>query len=148
MAVPNFGDIGADAPFGYTEMFFFLNPGDTTINNNSYLDIECASFSMPFTGDIVLDCAVYGYINSASYQYWEMWATDQSNPDPTTAPRSWWNAASATNSYPIMTLPVKAYWANVSSGTSVVLSIRFRNGDGGYQSIYRTCFGSYRCYRN
>jgi hypothetical protein len=147
VAVPNFGDIAASAHFGYVEAFFYDNPGDQAVSAGASIDRTVATFTMPFTGDIFLDCAVYGYINGTAYQYIILSCPTTSDPDPTTAPDSLWNGGSATNPYPINTVPVKAYWSNVSSGTSVTIKVRFYVGGGSPGGVYRTCFGTYRCCR-
>lgn len=147
MTVPKFGDIAASAEYGYLEAFFYDNPGDTSVAANSSLDRTLATFTMPFTGDIYLDAALYGYINGTAYQYVTITSPTTSDPDPTTAPETWWNCGSATNSYPIFTLPLKAYWQNVSASTSVTIKGRLYVGAGSPGGVYRTCFGSYRICR-
>lgn len=147
MAVPAFGAIAADAAFGYVEGFFLDNPGDQAVAANSNYDRTLATFTMPFTGDIFLDAALYGYINGTAYQYVIITCPTTSDPDPTTAPETWWNCGNASNPYPIFTLPLKAHWSNVSSGTSVTIKSRLYVGAGSPGGVYRTCFGSYRCCR-
>jgi hypothetical protein len=151
VAVPNFGDIAANAHFGFEEGSFFHNPGDQTISPNATYQGDLGDgVTMPFSGGLLLSGEVYLFINGTGFQYAEVTlACAQPMPysGTPTSPKTYVNGASATNSTPIFTVPVWAYITGVAAGKANEFFVNVTAGNGVPDVVYRTCTGHYRVFR-